>query len=186
MTDPASLFRAEALGFRAEDLRHDDPAGSGWLVPVSPRWTARTYWVLLALMAAGLFGSAQMRVGEFARGPAVVRDRVVMAVLPAAFAAELRPGLPLKLTSRGHAPVTVMVGSTGPELTGAEAASKLLGTDMPPAGLPSGTLLVVRAAAPPELAGREEAGTASVQVGSQRLIVTLVTGLAPESGAADG
>jgi hypothetical protein len=31
-----------------------------------------------------------------------------------------------------------------------------------------------------------EAGTASVQVGSQRLIVTLVTGLAPESGADDG
>jgi hypothetical protein len=56
---------------------------------------------------------------------------------------------------------------------------------MPPAGLPSGTLLVVRAAAPPELVGRE-AGTASVQVGSQRLIVTLVTGLAPDSGAADG
>jgi hypothetical protein len=45
-----------------------------------------------------------MRVGEFARGPAVVRDRVVAAVLPAAFAAELRPGLPLKLISRGHAP----------------------------------------------------------------------------------
>ena len=87
MTDPASLFRAEALRFRAEDLRHDDPAGFGRLVPVSPRWTARTYWVLLALVAAGLFGSAQMRVAEFARGPAVVRDRVVVAVLPAAFAA---------------------------------------------------------------------------------------------------
>ena len=43
MTDPASLFRAEALRFRAKDLRHDDPAGSGRLVPVSPRWTARTY-----------------------------------------------------------------------------------------------------------------------------------------------
>ena len=45
-----------------------------------------------------------MRVGEFARGPAVVRDRVVAAVLPAAFAAESRPGLPLKLISRAHAP----------------------------------------------------------------------------------
>jgi hypothetical protein len=141
--------------------------------------------MLLALAAAGLFGSAQIRVAEFARGPAVVRDRVVVAVLPAAFAAELRPGLPLKLTPRGHAPVTVIVGSTGPELTGAKAASKLLGTDMTPAGLPPGTLLVVRAAAPPELAGRE-AGTASVQVGSQRLITTLVTGLAPDSGAGDG
>ena len=185
MTDPAPLFRAEALRFREEDPRHDDPAGSGRSAPVSPRWTARTYWVLLALVAAGLFGSAQMRVAEVAHGPAVVRGRVVVAVLPAAFAAELRPGLSLELTPRGHAPVTVIVGSTGPELTGAEAAGKLLGTDVPPAGLPPGTLLVVRAAAPPELAGRE-AGTATVQVGSQRLIVTLVTGLAPGSGAGDG
>jgi hypothetical protein len=138
MTDPASLFRGEALRFRAEDLCHDDPAGPGRRVPVSPRWTARTYWVLLALVAAGLFGSAQLRVGEFARGPAVVRDRVVVAVLPAAFAAELRPGLPLKLISRGHAPVTVTVEATGPELAGAEAASKLLGTDTPRPGCPPG------------------------------------------------
>jgi hypothetical protein len=184
MTDPASLFRAEALHFRAEDLRHGDPAGSGRPAPVSPRWTARTYWVLLALVAAGLLGSAQVRVAEFARGPAVVRDRVVLAVLPAAFAAELRPGLSLKLTPRGHAPVTVIVGSTGPELTGA-AAGKLLGTDVTAAGLPPGALLVVRAAAPPDMAG-QQAGTASVQVGSQRLIVTLMTGLAPRSGAGDG
>jgi hypothetical protein len=185
MTDPASLFRAEALHFRAEDLRHDDPAGSGRPAAVSPQWTARTYWVLLALVAAGLLGSAQMRVAEFARGPAVIRDRVVVAVLPAAFAAELRPGLSLELTPRGQAAITVIVGSTGPELTGAQAAAKLLGTDVTPAGLPPGPVLVVRAAAPPDLAG-QQAGTASVQVGSHRLIVTLVTGLAPKSGAGDG
>jgi len=54
-----------------------------------------------------------------------------------------------------------------------------------PAGLPPGALLVVRAAAPPDMAG-QQAGTASVQVGSQRLIVMLMTGLAPRSGAGDG
>jgi hypothetical protein len=37
----------------------------------------------------------------------------------------------------------------------------------------------------PEMPGRP-AGTASVQVGSERLITTLMTGLAPGSGADDG
>ena len=155
MTDPASLLRGETLRLHTEELSNKEPAGSRRLVPVSPRWTARTYWVLLALVAAGLLGSAQMRVGEFARGPAVVRDRVVVELLPEALDAELRPGLPLKLISRGHAPVTVMVESTGPELTGAGQRASCWARTCPPAGLPSGTLLVVRAAAPPELvAGR--------------------------------
>jgi hypothetical protein len=108
-----------------------------------------------------------------------------VAVVPAVFAAELRAGLPLELRLPGRGPVTVTVGSTGPELTGAGAASKLLGTDVTRAGLPPGTLLVVRAAASREMADGD-AGTASVQVGSQRLIVTLVTGLAPQPGAGDG
>ncbi len=180
------LFREEALLPR-EDLRgHRDPAGQrqrsqGQLVPVSPRWTGRAYWVLLALVAAGLLGSAQVRVGEFARGPAVVRGQTVEAVVPAAFASELRAGLPLELALPGRAPVTVTIGSTGPELTGAGAASRLLGTDVTRAGLPPGTLLVARATVAREITV-VEAGTASVQVGSQRLIVTLVTGLAPGTG----
>ena len=105
--------------------------------------------------------------------------------MPAVFAAELRVGLPLALTLRGRAPVTVIIRSTGPEVTGAGAASRQLGTDVAEAGLPAGTLIVVRATAPRDLAA-SAAGTASVQVGSQRVIVTLVTGLAPQSGAGDG
>jgi len=186
MTDPALLFREEALLSREEDLRgHHDPARTGQPAPVNPQWIARAYWALLVLVVAGLAGSTQLRVGEFARGPAVVRGRVVVAVVPAVFAAELRAGLPLGLRLRGRGPVTVAVASTGPELTGAGAASKLLGTDVTRAGLPPGTLLVVRAAASREMANGD-AGTASVQVGSQRLIVTLVTGLAPRPGAGDG
>lgn len=190
MTDPALLFREEALLFREDLRRHDDPAGQGRPAPVSPRWTARAYWMVLALVVAGLLGSAQLRVGEFARGPAVVRGQTVEAVVPAALAAELRAGLPLELIVRGRAPVTAIVGSTGPELTGAGAASTLLGTDVTRAGLPPGTLLVVRATVPSVTGPREmagpQAGTASVQVGSQRLIATLVAGLAPASGTGDG
>jgi hypothetical protein len=202
MTDPAPLFRAEALRSRSEDLRHDDPASPGPLDQVSSRRTAWAYWALLVLVAAGLAGSAQVRVGEFARGPAVVRGRMVVAALPAVFASRLRAGLPLTLTltltlpgratvsTTVNATVNATVSATGPELTGARAASTLLGTDVALAGLPPGTLLTVRAvvgraAAGPEIAG-QQAGTASVQVGSQRLITTLVTGLAPGSGAGDG
>ena len=65
------------------------------------------------------------------------------------------------------------------------AASKLLGTDVGRGALPAGTLIVVRAVAPRDIAAAA-AGTVSVQVGSQRVIVTLVTGLAPQSGAVDG
>lgn len=185
MTDPAPLFRAEALHSRAEDLRHDGPAGPGPLARVNSHRTAWAYWALLGLVAAGLAGSAQVRVGEYARGPAVVRGRIVVAVLPEVFAPRLRSGLPLTLTLPGRGPVSAIVSATGPELTGARAASTLLGTDVALAGLPPGTLLTVRAVTGPQLAGRQ-AGTASVRVGSQRLITTLVTGLAPGSGAGDG
>jgi hypothetical protein len=200
MTDPAPLFRAEALRSRSEDLRHDDPASPGPLDQVSSRRTAWAYWALLVLVAAGLAGSAQVRVGEFARGPAVVRGRMVVAALPAVFASRLRAGLPLTLTltlpgratvsTTVNATVNATVSATGPELTGARAASTLLGTDVALAGLPPGTLLTVRAVVGRAVVGREiagqQAGTASVQVGSQRLITTLVTGLAPGSGAGDG
>lgn len=184
MADPARLFRAEALRSRAEDLGHDEPAGSGALDPVSPRWTTRAYRVLLVLVAVGLAGSVQVRVREVAQGPATVRGRMMIAVLPAVFASRIRPGLPLTLTLPGRAPVIIAVSGSGAELTGARAASTLLGLSVAPDRLPPGTLLVVRAVAP-EMAG-QHAGTASVQVGSQRLITTLVTGLAPGSEAADG
>jgi hypothetical protein len=179
MTNPALLFREEAL------RSQEEPAGPGREAPVSPRWISRAYWALLLLVAAGLTGIALIPVGEFARGPAIVRGGVVEAVVPVVFASELRAGLPLELTLRGRAPVTVIIGSTGPELTGAAAASRLLGTNLGGAGLPAGALMVVRAAAPRDIASGA-AGTASVRVGSQRVIVTLVTGLAPQSGAADG
>jgi hypothetical protein len=185
MTDPAPLFRAEALRSRAENLRDDDPAAPGPLAQVSPRRTACAYWGLLVLMVAALAGSAQVRVGEFARGPAVVRGRMVVAVLPAFFAPGLRPGLPLMLMLPGRAPVRAAVSATGPELAGRPAASALLGPDVAPAGLLPGTLLAVRATVVPEMPGRP-AGTASVQVGSERLITTLMTGLTAGSGADDG
>ena len=177
MTDPALIFRAEAL-------RSREAAPPPVRAPrVSPRWIAQAYWAVLALVAGGLAAGALIRVPEVARGPAVVRDGAVEAVVPAFFASDLHPGMPLELTLRGRGHTTVAVTATGPEVASAAAASSALHTAISGAGPAPGALLVVRAAAPSDAADGAS-GTASVQVGSQPLIVTLVTGLV--SGAADG
>jgi len=181
MTDPVLIFREEAL-------RSREAAPPPARTPqASSRWIAWAYWALLALVAAGLTAGAVVRVPEVARGPAVVRDGAVEAVVPAYFASDLHPGMPLELTLRGHGPghgqTTVAVTATGPEVPNAAAASSALHTAVRGVGPAPGALLMVRAAAPPN-ATDGASGTASVQVGSQPLIVTLVTGLV--SGAADG
>jgi hypothetical protein len=177
MTDPALIFREEALRSREAEPSPGDP------LRASPRWIAWAYWALLAAVAVGLAAGALIRVGEVARGPAVVRGGAVMAVVPAIFASDLYPGRPLELTARGGHPMTVEVTATGPEVTGAAAASRLLGTAVSGVGPAPGSLLVVRATAPRGLPDGE-AGTVSVQVGSQRLIIALVSGLV--SGDTDG
>jgi hypothetical protein len=177
MTDPALIFRAEALRGRPAQSSPGAPAGA------NPRWIARAYWVLLALLVAGLTAGALIRVTAVARGPAVVRQGSVEAVVPAAFAADLHRGMPLELTLRGRPAVTVAVTATGPEVAGAAAAGGLLRTAVVGVGPAPGALLVVRATAPRPVA-EGATGTASVRVGSQRLIVALVAGLT--SDATDG
>jgi len=178
MTDPALIFREEALRSRGEALQ--SPGGAA---RASPRWMAGAYWPVLTLAAAGLIAGALIRVGEVAQGPAVVRGGTVEAVVPAIFAADLHPGMPLQLMLPGRRPVTAAVTATGPEVAGAAAASSLLRTAIRGAGPAPGALLIVRASAPQGV-GEGTAATASVQVGSQPLIVTLVKGLV--SSAADG
>jgi hypothetical protein len=167
MSEAALIFRAEALRSR-ETQRPSHRAAR-----VSPWWIAGAYWAVLVLVAVGLTAGALIRVGEVAQGPAVVRDGAVETVVPAVFAAGLR----------GHRPVTVAVTGAGPEVASAAAAGRLLRTAVGGAGPAPGALLVVRATVPQRVA-EGAAGTASVQVSSQRLIVALFAGLA--SDAADG
>ena len=176
MSEAALIFREEAVRGR------DAQRLPGRAARASPRWIAGAYWALLALVAAGLTAAALIPVGQVAQGPAVIRERAVETVVPAVFASDLHPGMPLELTLAGHRPVTVAVTGAGPEVASSAAAGSLLRTAVGGAGPAPGPLLVVRAAAPQRVA-EGAAGTASVQVGSQRLIVALVAGLV--SGAAD-
>ena len=177
MSEAALIFRAEALRSR-ETQRPSHRAARA-----SPRWVAGAYGALLALVAVGLTAATLIRVGAVAQGPAVVRGGAVETVVPAVFASDLHPGMPLKLTLRGHGPVTVAVTGAGPEVASAAAAGRLLRTAVGGVGPAPGALLVVRATVPQRVAAGA-AGTASVQVSSQRLIVALAAGLA--SDAADG
>ncbi len=177
MTDPAMLFREEALRSREAQ---SPPAGAP---RPTPRWIARAYWALLVLVAVGLAASALIRVGQEAQGPAVIRDGTVEAVVPAVFASDLHSGMPVELTLRGRGPVRVALTATGPEVADAAAASRALGIPVSGVGPAPGALLVVRAAAP-QHATEGTTGTVSVPVGSRPLIVSFVTGLI--SSAADG
>jgi len=174
MTDPAHIFREEALR-----SREAQPSPARTQRPEPPRWIAAAYWALLALMAAGLAAGLLIRVGNVAQGPAVIRDGAVEAVVPAAFASDLHPGLPLALKLPGRAPVTVVLTATGPEVANANAASTLLRAKVSGPG----PLLLIKAAAP-QRAEPGATGTASVHLGDRPLIVALATGLA--SGTGDG
>lgn len=174
MTDPVPIFRVQAL--RSGDAQ---PTPARPQRPEPPRWIAAAYWALLALMAVGLAAGLLVRVGNVAQGPAVIRDGAVQAVVPAAFAPDLHPGLPLELTQPGRAPVTAVVTATGPEVADAKAASTLLHTKVSGPG----PLLLIRATVPQSRAPGAT-GTVSVQVDARPLIVALITGLV--SGAGDG
>jgi hypothetical protein len=174
MTDPALIFREEAL--RSQDAQ---PSPARPQRPQPPWWIAAAYWAVLALMASGLAAGLLIQVGNRAEGPAVIRDGAVQAMVPAAFAPDLHPGLPLELTQPDRAPVTAVVTGTGPEAADAKTASTLLQTKVSGPG----PLLLIRASVPKGTAP-EATGTVSIQVDSRPLIVALINGLV--SAAGDG
>jgi hypothetical protein len=69
VTDPAPIFRAEALYGRTTQLRRSVAAWTGprhraGAVQTGPWWMTGAYWVLLALLAAGLAAGLLIRVGS--------------------------------------------------------------------------------------------------------------------------
>jgi hypothetical protein len=66
MTDPALIFRAEAL--RSRNAQPPKARST----PSTPRWIAVAYWALLALAAAGLAAGLLIRVGDAGSRPLIV------------------------------------------------------------------------------------------------------------------
>jgi hypothetical protein len=96
MTERPSLFRQEALEFRASQPQ-------GGVLRIDPPWTRWTYWIVLALVVAGVVVTAIARTSETTSGSALinVQERTFVALAPDAAAPNLRPGQLVRLQVNG-------------------------------------------------------------------------------------
>ena len=92
MTERPSLFRREALDFQAAQPQH------GGVLRIDPPWSRWLYWMVLALVAAGVVVTATVRTSETTSGPALinVQERTFVALVPAA-SQDLRRGRLVRL-----------------------------------------------------------------------------------------
>jgi hypothetical protein len=97
MTPPSDLFRQEALEFHTGQQRPDG------VLRIDPRWTRWAYWLVLALLAAGLIVAATAHTSETTSGPALidVRERTFVALVPGAASPDLQPGQTVRLDVHG-------------------------------------------------------------------------------------
>jgi hypothetical protein len=173
MTEP-TLFREEAIAFRTRQR------GPGAVLRAAIPWVRWLYWVVLALLVAGLALAFFARTDESASGPALVNapERTFVAVLPAIAGSELAPDRTLRIEVEG---VPGRHGVAG-EVFSAEAASE---ADIRRAGFdafPQPAILVTGALTPdaqeamgpsssPRLSGR-----AVVVLRSERVLTVLFRG----------
>jgi hypothetical protein len=92
MTERPSLFRREALEFQASQPQ-------GGVLRIDPRWTRWTYWLVLALLVAGVIVTATAHTSETTSGPALIdlQERTFVALVPGAASPELQPGQTVRL-----------------------------------------------------------------------------------------
>jgi hypothetical protein len=97
MTDRTTLFRQEALEFRAAGLQH------GGVLRIDSPWTKWAYWIVLALVAASVIVTAVARTPETTSGPALINvpERTFVALIPGAAAPDLRRGQLVRLQLDG-------------------------------------------------------------------------------------
>jgi hypothetical protein len=97
MTPPPGLFRQEALEFHTGQQRPDG------VLRVDSPWTRWTYWLVLALLVAGLIVTATAHTFETTSGPALidVQERTFVALVPGAASPDLQPGQTVRLDVQG-------------------------------------------------------------------------------------
>jgi hypothetical protein len=97
MTPPSGLFRQEALEFHTSQQRPDG------VLRVETPWTRWTYWLVLALLVAGVIVTATAHTSETTSGPALidVHERTFVALVPGAASPELQPGQTVRLHVQG-------------------------------------------------------------------------------------
>ena len=124
--DPETIFRTEALVFRARG--HDTHGG---VVRLGSRWIRWGYRVTAAALAASIAGTLVIHTNESASGPAVVDGRTgtVAALLPAAAAPDLASSRGITVTLPGGRSVLI----SGPHAQLADGATIRRAGLVPPA-----------------------------------------------------
>jgi hypothetical protein len=103
MTEPPSLFRREALEFKAGQF------GPGDVLRIDPPWSRWSFLVVLALVVAGVVVTTTVRTSKTTSGPTVinVRERTFAALVPDAASPDLHRGQRVRLELRGGTRPTV-------------------------------------------------------------------------------
>jgi hypothetical protein len=96
MTERRPLFRQEALEFQAEQPQ-------GGVLRIQPPWVGWAYWIVLALVVAGVVVTSTVRTSETTSGPALidVQERTFVALVPGAASPDLQPGQTVRLDVQG-------------------------------------------------------------------------------------
>ncbi len=96
MTERPPLFRQEALEFQAGQPQ-------GGVLRIHPPWVGLAYWIVLALVVAGVVVAWTVRTSETTSGPALINvpERTFVALVPNAAAPDLRPGQLVRLQVDG-------------------------------------------------------------------------------------
>jgi hypothetical protein len=97
MTQPSSLFRQEALEYRAGQPQQ------GGVLRIDPPWTKWSYWIVLVFVVAGVVVAATARTSETTSGPALinVQERTFVALVPDAASPDLQRGQLVRLQVDG-------------------------------------------------------------------------------------
>jgi hypothetical protein len=97
MTPSPGPFRQEALEFHTGQPR---PEG---VLRVDSPWTRWAYWLVLALLVAGVIVTATAHTSETTSGPALidVQERTFVALVPGAASPDLQPGQTVRLDVQG-------------------------------------------------------------------------------------
>jgi hypothetical protein len=166
MTRPSGLFRQEALEFHAGQPR------PGGVLRIDTPWTRWSYWIVLALLVAGVVVTATAETSETTSGPALVdvRARTFVALVPDAAAPDVQPGQLVRLDVAGLDGPPVAAQTVKAEVADQAAIHRAgFPSSSEPAVLVTGTLAPDAdvASLPPE--SRQEA-RAVVVLGSRRLL----------------
>jgi hypothetical protein len=97
MTRPFGLFRPEAIEF------HTGQQPSDGVLRVDSPWTRWTYWLVLALLLAGVMVMVTAHTSETTSGPALIdmQERTFVALVPGAASPDLQPGQTVRLDLQG-------------------------------------------------------------------------------------